>query len=261
MKNFKYIFILLVFLFACRKVKDTDAGKKPSEIIAKITEEKKSAKLIEVDTLHTILDSVTILEGTDDESFVISKDEYNDLVDSHPEFFEDYARDPDILYASVSNDIRFRSEVGQDTYYCYYAHFLKQRNGVKAYENERNKLIAIFRGVNSVFQKIQGGGTYFGHQHQRILGHAEYSVDLLKLAQQHGFEKSYDIEKQKRLYVRSLRQLIVDELSINHEIGKEEKSVKEKELNDIVDELDLLITDIFYLRRAQEFHYSQYEYH
>ena len=34
-----------------------------------------------------------------------------------------------------------------------------------------------------------------------------------------------------------------------------------KELNKLVDELDILITDNFYLRRAQEFHYVHYEYY
>ena len=37
-----------------------------------------------------------------------------------------------------------------------------------------------------------------------------------------------------------------------------EKAKRMKELNKIVDNLDKLITDIFYLRKAQAFHYKYY---
>ena len=54
-----------------------------------------------------------------------------------------------------------------------------------------------------------------------------------------------------------------DESTIdNNYLGNEDERIKRtKKLNKIVDELDSLITDNFYLRRAQEFHYGHYEYH
>ena len=74
-------------------------------------------------------------------------------------------------------------------------------------------------------------------------------------------QKTYDITKQKELYIKSLRQLIKDENRIDSGTFGKEKIDREKELNEIVDNLNELITSNFYLRRAQEFQYSHYEYY
>lgn len=74
-------------------------------------------------------------------------------------------------------------------------------------------------------------------------------------------KKTYDITKQKELYIKSLRQLIDDESKIDNETLGKEKAERNKELNKIVDDLNKLITDNFYLRRTQEFHYRHYEYY
>lgn len=74
-------------------------------------------------------------------------------------------------------------------------------------------------------------------------------------------EKTYDISKQKELYIQSLRQLINDESEIDYETLGQEKAERTKKLNEIVSEVDRLITDNFYLRRAQEFQYTNYQYY
>ena len=75
------------------------------------------------------------------------------------------------------------------------------------------------------------------------------------------FNKSYAITKQKELYIKSLRQLIKDESTIDFITLGKDKEIRNKELNEIVDKLEELITDNFYLRRAQEFQHSHYEYY
>jgi hypothetical protein len=185
---------------------------------------------------------------------IFSKQEYDAVIDKHPEFFEEFPNDPDALYSN-NKDVNFNSEQGQDNYYAVYAYFLKQKNGVEKYAAQRKKLIDIFRNINHLFGMFQYGGTYFGHQHTRILGYAEYSVHILAIAR---IEKTYNISKQKELYIRSLRQLIDDESKIDFESMGKEKIERTKELNKIVDELDKLITDIFFLRQAQEFQYEYY---
>ncbi|MBL0153394.1 MAG: hypothetical protein IPP93_07885 [Chitinophagaceae bacterium] len=70
------------------------------------------------------------------------------------------------------------------------------------------------------------GGTYFTHQWGRILGYAEYSVYLLP-KKASDIRKSYDITKQKELYIKSLRQLIDDESKIDFYNFKEGK-IQEK---------------------------------
>lgn len=59
-----------------------------------------------------------------------------------------------------------------------------------------------------------------------------------------------------------MRQLIIDESKIDfNTLGQEKKIERTKILNFTVDELEKLITDNFFLRRAQEFHYGHYEYY
>ena len=189
-----------------------------------------------------------------------SKDEFNQIVDDHPELFINYWEDPDKKYYCNGDSKGFGSEVGQDSYYVLYAHFLKQKNGIDKYAVMRKKLIDIYTNINSLFQRFQYGGTYFGHQYPRILGYAEYSVYLYS-EQSDNIEKTYDITKQKELYIKSLRQLIDDESKIDNETLGNDKIARSKELNKIVDVLNQLITDNFYLRRTQEFHYGHYEYY
>ena len=193
-------------------------------------------------------------------TFKYGKDEFNQIVDNHPELFTNYWEDPDKKHSCNGGSKEFGSEVGQDDYYVLYAFFLKQKNGIDKYAKQRKKLIDIYTNVNSLFQRFQYGGTYFGHQYPRILGYAEYSVYLYS-EQIDNFEKTYDITKQKELYIKSLRQLIDDESKIDNETLGKEKIERNKELNKTVDDLNKLITDNFYLRRTQEFHYVHYEYY
>lgn len=159
---------------------------------------------------YTQEDSINLVIEEGD-TFQYSKEDYNKIVDLHPEFFEDYAQDPYQLYDRYGAP-DFSSEVGQDIYHVLYAHFLKQRNGIKENELMRKKLIEAYGDINRLFQTFQYGGTYFAHQYRRIIGYAEYSISIY-VGQKDSFEKKYDITKQKALYIQSLRQLIADETS------------------------------------------------
>ncbi|MCA6065726.1 hypothetical protein JI747_000965 [Chryseobacterium sp. RG1] len=209
--------------------------------------------------LYTKQDSIIIPTELGD-TLKYSRKEFKNITDQHPEFSEQYPRNPDQTYFDGNDKEQFGSEAGQDTYYILYAYFLKQKNGIQKFSKERQKLINIYSNINSLFGKFENGGTYFGHQYSRILGYAEYSIYLLP-KNKNDFYKTYDITKQKELYITSLRQLIEDESKIDFESTEEQKKIKKKELNKIVDKLDILITNNFYLRRAQEFQYSHYEYY
>lgn len=203
----------------------------------------------------------TILIGTETgDTLKYAKEDFNNIVDKHPELFKEYPSNPDQLYFNNNDRDEFDSEVGQDSYYVLYAYFLKQRNGINKYAQQRKKLIDIYTNINSLFEYFQYGGTYFGHQKVRISGYAEYSIYLLP-KEKNDVEKTYDITKQKKLYISSLRQLIEDESKIDFNTLGKEKLRRNKQLNEVVDKLELLITDNFYLRRAQEFHYGHYEYY
>jgi hypothetical protein len=213
---------------------------------------------------YTIQDTIIIATEIGD-TLRYSKEEFNQIIDNHPEFFSvyqqfGYPQNPDQAYYCNQDVEEFGSEVGQDTYYELYAYFLKQKNGIQKYAQQRKRLIDIYSNINSLFGYFQYGGTYFGHQSRRILGYTEYSVYLLPKKKE-DIEKTYDISKQKDLYIKSLRQLIDDENAIDFNGLGNDKIHRNKDLNKIVDELDRLITENFYLRRAQEFQYEYYEYY
>ena len=250
MKNMLYLFIAMAL--SCNnqleKSNTTNAAKRGNSI-----QKSENSKY------HTKQDSLLIVTEHGD-SLKYSKAAFNKIVDTHSEFFLEYTENPDQLYFSYGDKKAFSSEAGKDEYYMLYAYFLKQRNGIDTYAQQRKKLIDIYTNLNSFFEIIQYTGTYFGHQVSRILGYAEFSVYLLP---KHTDEimKTYDISKQKEFYIKSLRQLIKDESSIDGEPAGERKTKRTLELNKIVDTLEVLITDNFYLRRAQEFQYAHYEYY
>lgn len=216
-------------------------------------------KKIDNSKFHTQQDTILITTEIGD-TIKYSKAHYNNIVDKHPEFFQEYPDNPDLAYFKDNDKKEFGSEVGRDTYYTLYAYFLKQRNGIKEFASQRQKLIDIYSNINSLFQHFEYGGTYFGHQRNRISGYAEYSIYLLPRDKE-DISKTYDITKQKELYIKSLRQLIEDESTIDDNTLGIEKIERNKQMNEIVDNLAKLITDNFYLRRAQEFHYQHYEYY
>jgi hypothetical protein len=205
---------------------------------------------------YTISDTV-YLHTEIGEILIYPKAEYNRLIDHHPEFFSEFPYSPDLAWFSCNNKKEFNSEFGIDTYYALYAHFLKQRNGEEAFAQQRKKLIEIYTTINTLFANFKRGGSFFAHQKMRILGYAEYSIYLLKKSSP---ENTYDIRKQKDLYLQSLRQQVADEVSAFSDTAGAVKAERIRELNQLVDVLDGLITDSFYLRRAQEFHYTHYEY-
>jgi hypothetical protein len=258
MKNILYIFILTT-LSCNNQSKQTE-----KTTIAETTNQLITISKTDNSKYYTTKDTILITNEIG-ETLEFSKQVFNNIIDNHPEFFNaykeyGYPQDPDQAYYCNTSSIEFSSEVGQDNYYILYAYFLKQKNGVKEYAKQREKLIDIYSNINSLFGYFQYGGTYFGHQSRRILGYAEYSIYLLPKSKE-DFEKTYDITGQKTLYIKSLRQLIDDESKIDNETLGKEKIKRTKELNKIVDDLDKLITDNFYLRRAQEFHYEHYEYY
>lgn len=208
---------------------------------------------------HIRIDSLIIPTEIGD-TIRFSKKEINQIIDNHPEFFDESTRSPDFTYHKFVNEVDFSSEAGQDVYYVLYAHFLKHKNGEEKYAKQRTKLINIYLKINSLFSNLQHGGPYFGHQSFRILGYAEYSIFIMPKDEE-LVEKTYKIDKQKSLYIKSLRQLIDDENEIDLNTIEKDKPFRVKKLNKIIDDLDILITDLFYLRKAQEFQYINYEYY
>jgi len=207
---------------------------------------------------YTTKDSVVITN--DGDKITYTKEAFNQLIDEHLEFFNDVPQHPDLVYYSVGDGRQFGSELGQDEYYVLYAYFLRQKNSDEKYAEIRNRITGIYTNLNLLFNDFQHGGPYFYHQDARISGYAEFTVYQYS-KHPDGFGKTYNISRQKELYLQSLRQLIADESSIDFETARAEKPDRIKSANKIVDKLDSLITNNFYLRKAQAYQSDHYQYY
>jgi hypothetical protein len=247
-----YILIITIGLLSCNNQQKQLDNSSVNTVDNKISK-------VDISKYITHLDTILIATEIGD-TLKYTKTEFNKIVNTHPEFFEEYPANPDQTYFKNNDKEEFSSEFGQDTYFALYAYFLKQKNGVEKYAHQRQKLINIYSNINSLFKQFENAGTYFEHQKMRILGYAEYSIYLLPKAKK-DISKTYSIKKQKEHYIKSLRQLIEDESKIDFKTLGIDKIKRIQKLNKIVDELDKLITDNFYLRRTQEFQYGHYEYY
>ena len=249
----KIIYVLTLVVFAC-SVPSKDSKTLVNQTIEETNNESNSnfkQSNIEDDTLLIFPDI--------DDTLLYSKNDFQIIIEKHPEFFEEYIGHPDQLYYNHHEFEYFSSEVGQDNFYMIYAYFLREKVEGK-FSKKRKQLIEIYRNINRLHSRIQYSGTYFGHQYYRICGYAEYDLYYHSLDEE--FEKTYNISKQKKLYIKSLRQLIEDEMEIDFEVQSDHKKIVErrKSLNEIVDKIERSITDIFFLRKAQAFHYKHYVY-
>lgn len=86
------------------------------------------------------------------------------------------------LYEKRSDLSEFGGECGQDYYFELYALSLKEENDKKAgkqaeeIQKIREKLNEIYMTLNEMFRMVVGGGTYFGHEYQRIPARTEYDI-------------------------------------------------------------------------------------
>jgi hypothetical protein len=204
-------------------------------------------------------DSLIVLHFQTNDSLVYSREDFDTILSNHPEFLFEETFDPTLSY-HLQSDMEFSSEAGQDNYCMLYSYFLMQVNGEQKYAAQRKRLFQLFSKINELFALIEQGGTYFGHQHKRLLAEVEYAIYLMP-KDKSDFLKKYDIDKQKQLYIQGLRQLVADETANNNGIEPQWKLSQIKRLNKVIDNINQLITDNLSLRRAQYFQSNYYEYY
>ncbi len=247
------VFLTIAILFACANPvkinKSTDADTPSSQNVAP-----KKAAIISGD------DKDTINISTDDSDvFKYSRGELKRILKKDPELDADVPYPPDISWGEslkVSTD--YDCEACRDDYYSLYAYFLRAKNGETKYREQRKKLIALYREINGLFGRLNGGGTYYGHQYARILGYAEYSICIFKDDDVYHFIRPYNVIKQKDIYLKSLERFIRDEVNNNPELSPVEKEKKKGELLGKVKTIGGLIATHFYLEMALKFQYSHY---
>lgn len=208
---------------------------------------------------YTTKDSV-LLASFEGNIVYVLKDEFNDAVNKHPEFFTAYPENPDNTYAKNSDE-QFTSEVGQDMYYLYYAYFLRNTNEMYKiddnFNHQRNKIMIIYTRLNRIFSLLDGGGSGYVHLYCRTLGEAEYTVYMYALTRK-DFTVKYDISKQRDLFKQTLQQIVNDRLGSTFDIHETGKPALKEEIVALINEIDSQITDSFYLTQAQRFYYNNY---
>jgi hypothetical protein len=150
----------------------------------------------------------------------------------------------------------FDCEVCRDYFFMLYSYLLKRNNGGELYRGKRDTLTRLYSSVVTIYRILNGGGTGFGHMYRRIPGYVEYDINQGIFIE---FDrKTYNIGKQKSLYISTLKQQVVDEVNGNDELLKKEKTTARRELVKTVNEIDGLISSYFYLSKTQQFQYTHY---
>jgi len=255
-------FIITLLLFGCNSQTNNIASKQvDTSVVKKAT--------IDKSQFYAKGDSI-IISSKHFDTIKYSKEEFNQIVDNFPSLYSSIPVNPDISYAQsgyfkdIIEDnankmhLSFGSERGQDTYYILYSYFLRQKHNDKNLDKVRENLIAIYQTINDIFGYLQYGGTFFGHQFNRINGYAEYGVYEYKSFSNID-NKLTDIGRLKMLYLASLKEIIHREIELDNEIPQRaKKAARENELLKYVATLDKIIDNNFYLKKAQQFQYSYY---
>lgn len=206
---------------------------------------------------YTTLDTI-LISSHPERTLKYTEEDFNNLVDAHEEFFREDPLYPDVAYDSRNESADFESEAGQDQYYLLYAHFLKERTGTDKFVDERSNLNEIYSIINSIFQQLQNGGTFFGHLDLRIPAYTEYAVYQLSIEEDEVISL-VDFTQQKELYIQSLRLLIADRMTASPNTYGSNNMARKLELERKIDNLGELITDAFYLHRARDFQSLYYD--
>ncbi|WP_343670563.1 hypothetical protein [Chitinophaga sp.] len=183
---------------------------------------------------------------------VYTENELEDFSKRYPVLIDEISSSPEVAYANLrchptQEDAGFNSEAGQDGFYLIYSYFLKKKNVGQGQRRER--LLKLYRSINEIYGELAQGGTYFGHQFNRIPAFVEYDLYCLAPA-----DSSLIYKNIKSLYIGLFKEEIKNTVSEDNELGP----ATEKKLLKEVDKLALLITDYTDLMLVRKFQYSHY---
>jgi hypothetical protein len=273
MKKIKLLMLILAMLqFSCNKTPKENLSEKIIETQVKVNEAKNQC-LPQINNNQSLeKEKLVIYKEEGNQKLEYSKNELNKIEKLFPILNEKIVRDPNETYwfsgvwkecineKGEKETFSFGSESGQDEFYLLYAYFHKKQNGDDKYKTERRNLVELFRAINGIYERLNYGGTFFGHQHMRLIGQVEYSIYLLDNNKEF-YEKKYDFKKQKINYIKSLMQYIEDEESQNIEsqINKKEAKERIKIFEQKLDLIQRLATNYFYLNQVQKFEIENYK--
>lgn len=214
-------------------------------------------------------ENVIILDE-EDNTISFTRNELNKIFILFPVFNEKNIKSPEESFLSdkvwkeyindegIVDNYTFGSEVGQDDFYLIYAYV--HRN--KGFDVERKTLTNLFRAINNMYWKLNYGGTYFGHQHQRLVAEVEYSIYLLSQNKCECSDKGF--AKEKANFIKLLQNKIdkAEEENVYNEMDKVENKKKYndrvKEFRDIIDVIKKQTVNCFYLNQLKKYEAENY---
>ena len=280
-----FLILLLLLFFNCKSKPENKSTETPDLFktdYSKLNPSDQNQKDTDVNTIDSIKpkseknvvrtskDSIIIYTDSRD-TIKYGKQQLDTILLNYPELKSNQIQEPDFTYKNLGKESklkvhddkpRFSSEAGQDEYYILYSYFLKKKNGEEKYNHRRKSLIKIYEKINQVYSKLEHGGSYYRHQSWRIFGYTEYAIYLFEKNENtttEYFHRKYNIEQQKKLFITGLKQIISDETNADGGVENNYKLQRIKEISKIVNEIESLITDFFYLRCAREFQIEYYK--
>jgi hypothetical protein len=250
--------LFVLILSACRHSEKQASVKPPAKTLSPITGCDSLDKVTNANDKDTIF-----LNHDKGDSFWLTRSHLKYLLKKYPELGDtSIVLGPDETYAicigraksDPCNPNEFDCEVCRDFFFKLYAYILKQHNGDKNYRGKRDTLTRLYNNIVKIYQISNGGGI--GHMYRRISGYSEYAI--YRGMDNEYYQRTYDISRQKQLYISSLKQLINDELRSTYGILEKDKPGLKKQLFETVRHIDGLITNFYYLKMTQEFQYSNY---
>lgn len=192
-----------------------------------------------------------------------TREKITEILKCYPILYHGKILSPDTAYwqgRKFKDCPSFGSEAGQDGFMMLYGHFLKNReNSATHWKPIREHLILTYLNLNHFFGVIQHGGTFFGHQSQRIYAYAEYDLYLFH-TQPQRFKSKPQFQKRKDKFIQKLK--LLAEKHVEHEYTDEERASKikhQKKLLDLVKAIQTNLTNEFYLVSTQHFFDAFYQ--
>lgn len=267
-----YLFhVAIIFLISCKQQEKAKVSTNATEIKTSSVADEDNNLIQLTDNPEFERDRI-IISANEGDSLIYSKNDLFKIEKLFPVLKESIARSPTEAYffsgiwkeyktqTGARETISFGSEVGQDKFYLLYAYYTKKQNGEETYKSQREKLLQLYHAINGIYEGLNYGGTFFGHQYKRIAAFAEYSIYLYSKNQAY-FDKKYDFNLQKSLYIKLLRQYIEDEEAKNvyNSIKDKAHFDRKKEFEEKIKILDKLMTNYFYLNQVQIFEMENYK--
>lgn len=208
------------------------------------------------DTIGGQLEFVTLEDTLNFNEYFI-----NELRKEYPEIDESSEMlDPQEAYATCAKKVKsterqktlwsfFESQAGMDNFHLVYAIILREKNQNQDFSKIRENLLNVLHLKNRFNSILNFGGTYYGHKHTRIYADVEHEIYIL-------IKEEFDIynipiEFNKERYISQLKDLV------NRIAKEEDMNIKnpvkwKKEPFEIINKLDRLLTNYYYLKKCAE---------